>query len=128
MAQFEQSFKCIRCLQVYIMCFNVVNRAIIFTWKLLSIGLSIISGYAAIAHFKDHPIFGIMYYVTFIDSSLSYILVYGKGVRVPQTFSQATNQLRLRLISWNRQRERAAILVCLNDVVVNIVNMLVAFT
>ena len=43
------------------------------------------------AHFNDHPIFGIVYYIGFIDSMLIYTLVYGKAFKVPELFHEAVN-------------------------------------
>ena len=59
-----------RRLQICIKLLNIVNQNMIFTWKILSIGMCITAGYAAIAHFGDHPIFGIMYYGILFDVSL----------------------------------------------------------
>lgn len=55
----------------------------ILSWKLISIGVSTISGYAAIAHFRDYPLFGIMYYAAFFDAVLIYIGIYEKAFMVP---------------------------------------------
>ena len=58
--------------------------------------LSIITGYAAIAHFQEQPIFGILYYVMFLDSVLIYTLMYGKGFKVPALVQEAKTKLMLR--------------------------------
>ena len=76
---------------------NTVNRNLIFTWKLVSLGISIISGYAAIAHFKEHPVFGVMYYVIFFDVTLAYTLLYEKAFRTPALFKRAVNAERMKL-------------------------------
>ena len=55
----EEANKSLRCLQMYVNIANIINHELIFTWKLVSLGVAIISGYAAIAHFKEHAIFGI---------------------------------------------------------------------
>ena len=101
-AQTGQTYKSLRCLQLYIALLNNVNRNLIFTWKLLCIDVSIISGYAAIAHFKDHPIFGAMYYFIFFNASLVYILVYDQAFKVPDLFGQA---VRVTLLRVGKQRE-----------------------
>ena len=67
MARMQRSYKSIRSLQLFIGSFNVAHRYVIFTIKLFSIVVGIISGFAAIAQFQDHPIFGVMYYVLFAD-------------------------------------------------------------
>ena len=88
-----RNFKSLWRLQLYIMLLNMVNQNLIFTWKLFCIGSSSISGYAAIVHFKEHPIFGVMYYVIFFDCTITYKLPYKKGFKVsgllgePQTLS-----------------------------------------
>ena len=84
----EHIFSRLRCLQLYIKLLNTVNGKLIFTWKLLSLGLSIVSGFAAIAHFKDRLIFGIMYYAIFLDAVLIYALLYEKAFKVPELFDK----------------------------------------
>ena len=96
-APIQRAFKSIRGIQLFILLFNIVNRDFIFTLKLLEIGISISSGYAAISHFKDYPIFGVMYYVIFIDSSLLYTLIYGKGYKVSEEFKNAITLLSLHI-------------------------------
>ena len=76
---------------MYTMLFNAIHRHVVFTWKLACIGFCILCGYAAIAHFNDHPIFGIVYYIGFIDSMLIYTLVYGKAFKVSELFHEAVN-------------------------------------
>ena len=73
----------LRCIQLYISIVNAANQALIFTWKLLDIGLCIICGYAAVAHFKEQPVFGILYYLMLLDCMLIYMLIYGKAFTVP---------------------------------------------
>ena len=131
---------------------NVVNRQLIFTWKLLSIGMGIVCGYAAIAHFNDHPVFGIMYYVILFDVVLAYTVVYGKTFRIPTLLESAKVRLQLCGTRYrNRAQkkllkasvksiprvgvkvgdfhtmERTSTPVYLHYVLVNIVNMLVAY-
>ena len=138
--------------QLYMTLLNTVNQNIIFIWKLFSIGLSIVCGYAAIAHFQDHPVFGLMYYVIFMDASLIYMLMYEKGFKVPDAFHNAKSTLRLRSSWYGRTHqwkildrqlmsipevgvkvgdfhmlERASTPVFLHYVWTNIVNMLVAY-
>ena len=79
----------LKCLQLYVQLVNIVNQDLIFTWKLLSLGVCIASGYAAISHFGDHPVFGIMYCMLFVDSALIYILIYDKAFKVPALFGRA---------------------------------------
>ena len=70
---------------------NVINQSLIFTWKLACLGISIITGYAAIAHFDEHPIFGIMYYVIFANVTVAYSLMYQKAFKIPALFKQIVN-------------------------------------
>ena len=102
MAPIQRTYKYIRGVQVFILLFNLANRHVIFAEKLLCIGIAITSGYAAIAHFKDYPIFGVMYYVLFINVTFSYTLIYEKGFQVLDTFQEAKTQLRLHAIRHGR--------------------------
>ena len=90
----QNSLKALRCLQLYVGQLNIVNQNLIFTWKLLCLFMSIVCGYAAIAHFKDYTIFGVMYYALFLDASLIYTLLYEKALRVPALFKESKVQLR----------------------------------
>ena len=102
---FDQTYKSLRCLQLYVTLLNIVNRNLIFTWKLLSIGMCITSGYAAINHFKDHIVFGFMYYYIFLNAPLIYITLYEKAVQVSTLFRQAVQQTLLQLVE-TRQLSR----------------------
>ena len=151
MAGIKCAYKSLRCLQLYLTLQNVVNQHLIFTWKLVSIGDRIVSGYAAIAHFSDHPIFGLMYYVIFFDILLIYPLVYGNAFRIPAMFEDVKVLLRLcglrytERVQWKiltrsvnsipavgvkvgdfHTLERTSTPIFLNYVLTNVVNMLVA--
>ena len=146
------AYKDLRCLQLYVKLLNTVHENIIFTWKLLSIGASIVCGYAAVAHFQEYPVFGIMYYVMFMDAALIYVFIYEKGFKVPDMFNRAKNLLRLHSSRYGRTHgwkildkqvrsipsvgikvgdfhvlERTSAPVFLHYVLTNIVNMLVAY-
>ena len=86
---YQEAYKTIRCLQLYITMLNEVNRYLIFTAKLYCIGGSIRSGYAAIAHFREYPIFGFMCYAIFLDCALIYCLIYGTAFKVRALFETA---------------------------------------
>ena len=96
--------KALRRLHLYINLLNIVNRHLIFTWKLLSIGIAIISGYAAIAHFGEYPIFGIMYYVMLFDMMLIYPTLYGQTFKIPALMTKAK---ALLVVRSGRLREKA---------------------
>ena len=142
----------LRCVQLYIALLNVVNSKLIFTWKLLCLGMCIMSGYAAIAHFSDHPVFGIMYYALFTEGSIIYAVMYEKAFKVPDLIVKTIVECKLRVQGvtnipvrnvLNRQLksvpamgikvgefhvlERTSTLVFLHYVFVNVVNMLVTF-
>ena len=148
----HRTYNSIRNIQMFILLFNLVNRHVIFTTKLLSIVVSITSGYAAIAHFKDYPIFGVMYYILFIDITLTYTLIYEMGFKVSSTFHKAKNLLqfhaakngnaferrilRKQIMSIQsvgikvgefHMLERTSTPVFLHYILTHIVNMLVAF-
>ena len=128
-----------------------MSQNVIFTCKLFCIGACIVSGYAAIAHFEDYPVYGVMYYVVFFDALQIYGLLYEKGFKVPALFEKAKANLMLRWSSelgkperkmLKRQLrsipsmgikvgefhllERTSTPVFLHYVLTNIVNMLVA--
>ena len=127
-----------------------MNRNIIFTWKLLSISASIINGYAAVAHFKDHPLFGFMYCGLLLYAVLSYTIPYEKAFKVPTLFNRVKSLLHVQasMLDVAERRvvrrqvmsiqaegikvgefhtlERTSPPVFLNYVLCNIVNMLVA--
>ena len=153
MSSMRESYKELRCLQLYVtLLLNCVHENIIFTWKLLSIGTSIICGYAAIAHFQDYPVFGIMYCTISVDACLIYTLIYEKGFKVPDMFRRAKNMLRLHGSRYGRTNQwkildrqlmsippvgikvgefhmldRTSTPIFLHYVLTNIVNMLVAY-
>ena len=146
------TYKSLRYLQLYVPLFNAVHQNLIFTWKLLSIGTSIVSGYAAIVHFQDYPVIGVMYCVLLINASLIYMLLYENGFKVPEKFHKAKSTLRLRGSGRGRGKnwkvldrqlmpipsvgikvgefhmlERTSTPLFLHYVLTNIVNMLVAY-
>ena len=131
---------------------NTVNWNLVFTWKLVCIGAGIVSGYAAIAQFNDHPIFGVMYYVVLVDVVLIYSMIYAKAFKVPLLVHEATSTMEVlaNRLGIKAQRdmlrkqlraipplgiqvgsfhtlERTSTPVFLNYVLASIVNMLVAY-
>ena len=54
-------------------------------------GVSIFCGYAAIAHFAEHPVFGTMYCVLFANFTLDYVLIYGRAFRTQALSKQAVS-------------------------------------
>ena len=143
----------LRCIQLYIQLLNIVQHDLIFTWKLLSLGISIVSGYAAISHFGDYPIFGFMYCVLFFDSAIIYTVLYAKALLVPGIFKKAKVAILHRLSRYRKMNkfenaiiqkqlisippvgikvgefhvlERTSVPVFLDYVIRNIVSMLVA--
>ena len=121
----------------------------------LCIVVCIITGYAGMAHFNEHPIFGLMYYFIFFDAALVYILIYGKAFKTPALFEMAVQETLLQLGKETKsgahlQRkilarqlksiplmgvqvgefhtlERTSIPIFVHYVLTNIVSMLVAF-
>ena len=91
------SYKALRRLQLHIKLVNIVNRNLIFTWKFLSIGMCIMSGYAAIAHFRENPLFGVLYYGIFIDVALFYTIPYEKAFKVPALFDHIKSLLQVQV-------------------------------
>ena len=53
------------------------------------------------AHFMNHPVYGIMYVVLFLNCTLLYVLVYDKAFRTPSLLEQVKGTFRLQL---NRER------------------------
>ena len=120
--------------------------------KITCLGMALCSGYAAVAHFSDYPIFGVMYYVVFCEAFFFYAVLYQKGFKVPGLIIKAKIACRLRARSLNNKAERDGMRkklrsippvgvkvgefhtlertstpVFLHYVLVNIVNMLVTF-
>ena len=118
----------------------------------MCIGFGTISGYAAIAHFKDHPVFGIMYYVLLVDLVLIYSITYAKAFKIPVLIRNATISLEVRANGLAKKAhrnllrkrvkgipplgiqvghfhtlERTSTPVFLHYILINIVNMLVAY-
>ena len=147
-----QAYRALRCLQLYIKLVNIVHCNLIFTWKLLCIGLGIINGYAAIAHFGEHPIFGVLYYVIWIDCAIIYTVIYEKAFKVPDLITKTKTAFRLRERGMRNKAarnvferqvksvqpmgiavgefhtlERTSTPVFVDYVLTNIVNMLVAY-
>ena len=138
----------LRTLQLYVSMVNNVNCYLVFTWKLLSISVCIITGYAALAHFSEYPIFGVMYYVILFDVTFIYTVIYEKAFKVPQMFEEATASALLRMrgkqvcvfrrqirsiprtgikVGQFHKMERESTLIFVDFVVKNIVGMLVAY-
>ena len=91
-----KAYKSLRHLQLFVTFLNLVNQYLILTWKLFCIGLGIASGYAAIAHFTDYPMFGLMYYALFFDVLMFYAFLYEKGFKVAASFDQTNAVLMLK--------------------------------
>lgn len=115
---------------------------------MLLISASTILGYAAVAHFHEYPIFGVMYYVMLLDATICYIVLNEKAFKVPILFKEASTYAQLhmganRRVIFGKQMlsipptgikvgnfhtlERASILIFIDFVIVNVVNMLVAY-
>ena len=152
LSQLRHALKSLRRLQLYVTFLNLVNRNVIFTFKLFCIGTCIVSGYAAIAHFEKYPIFGVVFYVIFFDALQIYVVLYEKGFKVPALFEKAKDELMLRSseklgkaernmlqmqlrsipsmgikVGEFHMLERNSTPVFLHYVLTNIVNMLVAY-
>src|SRR4051794_3260101 len=84
-------------LQIYVMWINTVHRYPIFVFKIVSLGACITSGYAAIAHFNEHPLFGIMYYAILIIVAIIYCVLFDRAFAIPRMFQAATRQMMLKL-------------------------------
>ena len=146
------AYMSLRRLQLFVTFLNLFNRHIIFTWKLFCISTCIVSGFAAISHFNEHPVFGVMYYVIFFDALLIYVLLYEKGFKVAALFQQVKGILILQARKgvagedWKMLKrkmrsipaigikvgefhmlERTSTPVFLHYILTNIVNMLVAY-
>ena len=106
--QFTESFMHLRHLQMYVQLVNIVNQDLIFTWKLLCLGICIISGYATIAHFADYPLFGLMYCVMLLDCIIIYTVVYQRALQLPALFKKAKiyAQLCASLSHTNNRNQR----------------------
>lgn len=142
--------KRLRNLQLHLQFFNEAHCYIIFVLKLICISLCIINGYAAIAHFSEHPVLGIMYCVVSVNVSILYTVVYDKAFGVKIRFGQTAKCMLLRLQQHGNGKtvavrflksislvgikvgefhmlERASTPIFIDYVVINIVNMLMAY-
>ena len=93
----QRDYRSLRQLELYVILFNMVHRYFIFTWKLQCISVSIILGCAAIVHLQDHVVFGVMYYVVFVDAAAIYALVYQKAFAVPDSFGNTIQKVLERI-------------------------------
>ena len=109
-------YKELRCLQLYLGLVNVVNKNLIFVWKMLSLGTTIGSGYAAIAHLKDRPVFGIMYCTIFCDCAIVYCFLYGKAFEIPNLFQRAQELLLFRVRQNGGAKPRMDTLIMLRRI------------
>ena len=144
----RSTYRILRSLQLYVSMFNKLHRYLIFTWKLLSITGSILLGFAAIAHFQELPVFGIVYCISLLDFVFLYAFIYEKAFKIPQLFDEAALRAELYMCGNRKdgfrkqissiqpaaitvgrfhQMERASTLIFMNFVVTSIVSMLVAF-
>ena len=98
----RETVKELRMLQLYLTWVNGVHCYIIFAWKISCIGITVLSGYGAIAHFNEHKIFGAMFYSLFVDILVFYCLMYDKAFVIPGLFEETKINLRKRLMLDNR--------------------------
>src|SRR5215211_6582887 len=98
----RDTVKELRMLQLYLAWVNTAHRYIIFAWKICCISITVLSGYGAIAHFSEHKVFGVMFYVIFVDILVFYCLMYDKAFSIPDLFEETIINLRRRLMLDNR--------------------------
>ena len=101
--------KALRHLQLYIALLNVVHNHLIFTLKVSCLGMSICGGYAAVAHFSDYPLFGIVYYVVLLETCIFYAVPFQKAFKVPTLVAQARAACRVRAQSLTFKNQHDAI-------------------
>ena len=101
------SVKRVRKLQLHVELFNQVHCILIFLLKQTCITLGILNGYAAIAHFSEHPVLGMLYYVVLLNVVLQYSIVYDKAFEVPSRFTQAVQRISRRLPKHRSREGRA---------------------
>ena len=95
--QIHRGYKTLRSLKLLVTLFNALNRYTIFMFKIVSLTFCITNGYTFVAHFRDKPLFGILYAVIFVDTGTTYILLYEKAFAVPEYFNKAKRFLLIRL-------------------------------
>ena len=83
-----------------------MNSKLIFTWKLLCMGICITSGFAAIVHFSNFPIFGVLYYIMLVELCFAYTIVYEKAFKVPDLMTNVRSRLRLPTRSVRDKAQR----------------------
>ena len=104
--QMGKAYKALRCLQIYIRMLHNVNENLVFSYELLSIGACIFSGFASLAHFAKHPVYGMMYFVIFSEMILISSMIYGKGFKIPVLFQNAQASIRLHLNYLGKKVQR----------------------
>ena len=85
-------YKNLRLIQLYVGITNLINCYLIFSWKVLLLGISIGTGYAAIAYFRNYPVFGLMYYAIVLNATFIYVFCYDKAFRIPALFQEVTER------------------------------------
>ena len=106
----------LRVIQLYLTLLNGANKNLIFMWKLLSIASCIFSGYAVIAHFSEHPIFGTMYACLFLNLSSAHILVYGQAFRVPALLATVKRLLIICALRYRTKLQRKLFMRRVNSI------------
>ena len=145
-----KDMKRLRCLQLHVQLFNEAHSYIIFVLKSLCLSLCILNGYAAIAHFSEHPVFSIMYCIVWPSLLTLYTVVYDKAFGVKTKFDQTVQSVLFRLqqegigiamagrylksislqgikVGEFHVLERASTPIFIDYVAKNIVNMLVGY-
>ena len=146
-------YRSLRHNQLYMSVSNSVNCFAIFSCKVGFITICIITGYAAIAHFNDFPVFGVLNYLVFLNGIFIYSFGYGRAFKIPPLFEEVSQKAVLHACSkgmsedakiFRRQvrsiprigvrvgefhlMESVSTLIFIDYVVNNIVSMLVAYS
>ena len=88
----------IRYIQLLVSLFNIGHRNVIHCIKLLCISAATVNGYAAIAHSRENPIFGVMAFCILIDVIFLYAFVYDKAFAIPDVLQNLKTTLKVRLV------------------------------
>ena len=90
-------YRTLRHIQLHIGISNRVNCYAIFSCKVGFITSCIITGYSAIAHFSDFPVFGVLNYLVLLNGLFIYCFTYGRAFKIPPLFQETSRSAVLQV-------------------------------
>ena len=93
--RFNHTYRALRHSQLYVGIVNEVNSYVIYSWKSICVFMCVGAGYAAIAHFTDYPVFGVLYHVIAVFAAFVYIFSFDQAFKIPSLFEYAAKEAML---------------------------------